>query len=67
MASMSLIHELSCIPYLSPGRLPKRMTELEKQAVCAAGMTGAELPRSVKPRPEKYGVKKSNKNNVTQA
>ncbi len=32
MASVYLTHELSCMPYLSPGTIPKRVVELEKQA-----------------------------------
>ncbi len=32
MASVYLINELSCMPYLSPGTIPKRVTDLEKQA-----------------------------------
>ena len=31
MSSAYLIHELSCIPYLLPGSIPKRVAELEKQ------------------------------------
>ena len=32
MASVYLIHELSGTPYISPGNIPKRVAELEKQA-----------------------------------
>ena len=32
MASVYLIHELSCMPYLSTECIPKRVAELEKQA-----------------------------------
>ncbi len=29
--SHGVIHELSCMPYLSPGTIPKRVADLEKQ------------------------------------
>ncbi len=32
MASVYLIHELSCMPYMSPGNIPKRVADLERQA-----------------------------------
>ncbi|HHQ4940592.1 TPA: IS4 family transposase, partial [Aeromonas veronii] len=32
MVSVYLIHELSCMPYLSPGSIPNRVMELDKQA-----------------------------------
>ncbi|MCF5866542.1 IS4 family transposase [Aeromonas veronii] len=69
MASVYLIHELSCMPYLSPGSIPKRVAELDKQAGQFVLPERRELsyPRSVKARPQKYAVQKANKNNARQA
>nr|MBR7628714.1 IS4 family transposase [Aeromonas popoffii] len=69
MASVYLIHELSCMPYVSPGNIPGRVAELEKQAgqFVLPARRERSYPRSVKPRPQKYGVKKTNKNNASQA
>ena len=61
MASVYLIHELSCMPYVSPGNIPGRVAELEKQAgqFVLPARRERSYPRCVKPRPQKYGVKKS--------
>ncbi len=69
MASMYLIHELSCMPYLSPGSIPKRVAELDKQAgqFVLPERRERSYPRSVKARPQKYAVQKANKNNASQA
>ncbi|BBQ55149.1 hypothetical protein WP2S18C03_42300 [Aeromonas veronii] len=69
MASMYLIHELSCIPYLSPGSIPKRVAELEKQAgqFVLRERRERSYPRRVKAKPQKYVVQKANKNNASQA
>ncbi|MGL6416716.1 IS4 family transposase, partial [Aeromonas allosaccharophila] len=69
MASVYLIHELSCMPYLSPGTIPKRVADLEKQAgqFVLPERRERSYPRCVKPRPQKYSVKKANKNNASQA
>ncbi len=69
MASVYLIHELSCLPYLSPGSIPKRVAELDKQAVQFVLPERRErsYPRSVKAIPQKYAVQKANKNNASQA
>ncbi|WP_337075892.1 transposase, partial [Aeromonas veronii] len=69
MASVYLIHELSCMPYLSPGSIPKRVAELDKQAgqFVLPARRERSYPRSVKARPQKYSVKKANKNNASQA
>ncbi len=32
MASVYLIQELSCLPFVSPGNVPARVAELDKQA-----------------------------------
>ncbi|MGL5039818.1 MAG: IS4 family transposase [Aeromonas sp.] len=69
MASVYLIHELSYMPYLSPGTIPKRVAELEKQAeqFVLPARRERSYPRCVKPRPQRYSVKKANKNNASQA
>ncbi|NJI25041.1 IS4 family transposase [Aeromonas veronii] len=69
MASVNLIHELSCMPYLSPGSIPKRVAELDKQAgqFVLPERRERSYPRSVKARPQKYAVQKANKNNASQA
>ncbi|WP_421265144.1 IS4 family transposase [Aeromonas veronii] len=69
MASVYLIHELSCMPYLSPRSIPQRVAELDKQAgqFVLPERRERSYPRSVKPRPQKYSVKKTNKNNASQA
>ncbi|HHQ4542629.1 TPA: IS4 family transposase, partial [Aeromonas veronii] len=69
MASVYLIHELSCMPYLSPGSIPKRVAELDKQAgqFVLPERRERSYPRCVKARPQKYSVKKANKNNASQA
>ena len=69
MASVYLIHELSCMPYVSPGNIPGRVAELEKQAgqFVLPARRERSYPRCVKPRPQKYSVKKANKNNASQA
>ncbi len=69
MASVYLIHELSCMPYLSPGSIPKRVAELDKQAgqFVLPERRERSYPRSVKARPQKYAVQKANKNNASQA
>ena len=69
MASVYLIHELSCMPYLSPGSIPKRVADLEKQAgqFVLPERRERSYPRCVKPRPQRYSVKKANKNNASQA
>ena len=64
MASVYLIHELSCMPYLSPGSIPKRVAELE---FVLPERRERSYPRSVKARPQKYAVQKANKNNASQA
>jgi len=60
MASVYLIHELSCMPYLSPGTIPKRVAELEKQAgqFVLPERRKRSPPRCVKPRPQLHSVKK---------
>ncbi|HGE8238792.1 IS4 family transposase [Aeromonas sp. 82P] len=69
MASVYLIHELSCMPYLSPGSIPKRVAELDKQAgqFVLPERRERSYPRCVKPRQQKYTVQKANKNNASQA
>ncbi|MHA6999629.1 IS4 family transposase [Aeromonas schubertii] len=69
MASVYLVHELSCMPFMSPGNIPKRVAELEKQAgqFVLPDRMERSYPRCVKPRPQKYSVKKSNKNNASQS
>ena len=69
MASVYLIHELSCMPYLSPGSIPKRVAELDKQAgqFVLPERRERSYPRRVKARPQKYAVQKANKNNASQA
>jgi IS4 transposase len=54
---------------VSPRNIPGRVAELEKQAGQFVLPTRRErsYPRSVKLRPQKYGVKKTNKNNASQA
>lgn len=68
MASVYLIHELSCMPYISPGSVPKRVAELDKQArqFVLPERRERSYPRCVKPRPQKYAVQKANKNNASQ-
>ncbi len=69
MASVYLIHELSCMPYMSPGNIPKRVAALEQQAgqFVLPARRERSYPRCVKPRPQKYSVKKTNKNNASQS
>ncbi len=69
MASVYLIHELSCMPYVSPGNIPGRVAELEKQAgqFVLPARRERSYPRCVKPRPQRYSVKRANKNNASQA
>ena len=69
MASVYLIHELSCMPYVSPSTIPKRVADLEKQAgqFVLPERRDRSYPRCVKPRPQRYSVKKANKNNASQA
>ncbi len=69
MASVYLIHELSCMPYVSAGNIPGRVAELEQQAgqFILPQRRERSYPRCVKPRPQKYAVKKVNKNNASQA
>ncbi|HEA3202491.1 TPA: IS4 family transposase, partial [Aeromonas veronii] len=59
----------SCMPYLSPGSIPKRVAELDKQArqFVLPERRERSYPRSVEPRPQKYAVQKANKNNASQA
>ncbi len=59
MASVYLIHDLSCMPYLSPGTIPKRVAELEKQAgqFVLPERRERSHPRCVKPRPQRCSVK----------
>ena len=68
MASVYLIHELSCLPFVSPGNVPARVAELEKQAEQFILPTRRErsYPRCVKARPKKYAIRKPNKNNASQ-
>ncbi len=60
MASVYLIHELSCMPYLSPSTIPKRVAELEKQAgqFVLPERRERSYPCCVKARPQRYSVKK---------
>lgn len=69
MASMYLIHELSSMPYVSAGNLPGRVADLAEQAGQFMLPTRRErsYPRCVKAKPQKYSVKKANKNNASQA
>ena len=55
MASVYLIHELSCMPYMSPGTIPKRVAELEKQAgqFVLPERRERSYPGCVKPGPQK--------------
>ncbi|HDZ8980260.1 TPA: IS4 family transposase, partial [Aeromonas veronii] len=55
--------------YLSPRSIPQRVAELDKQAgqFVLPERRERSYPRSVKPRPQKYSVKKTNKNNASQA
>lgn len=68
MASVYLIHELSAIPYVSPGNIPGRVAELEQQAgqFILPVRRERSYPRCVKARPQKYAVKIANKNNASQ-
>ena len=60
MASVYLIHELSAMPYVSPGNIPGRVAELEQQAgqFILPQRRERSYPRCVKARPQKYAVKK---------
>ncbi len=60
MASVYLIHELSAMPYVSPGNIPGRVAELEQQAgqFILPQRRERSYPRCVKVRPQKYAVKK---------
>ncbi len=59
MASVYLIHELSCMPYMSPGNIPKQVAELEQQVgqFVLPARRERSYPRCVKPRSQKYSVK----------
>ena len=63
-----LIHELSWLPFVSPGNVPARVAELGKQAEQFILPTRRErsYPRWVKARPQKYAIRKPNKNNASQ-
>lgn len=68
MASVYLIQELSCLPFVSPGNVPARVAEQDKQAEQFILPTRRErsYPRCVKARPKKYAIRKPNKNNASQ-
>lgn len=69
MASVYLIHELSAMPYVSPGNIPGRVANLELQAgqFILPLRRERSYPRCVKARPQRYSVKKVSKNNASQA
>lgn len=69
MASVYLIHELSAMPYVSPGNIPGRVADLARQAgqFILPLRRERSYPRCVKARPQKYAVKKASKNNASQA
>ncbi len=60
MASVYLIHELSCMPYLSLGTIPKRVADLEKQVgqFVLPERRERSSPRCVKPKTLGHSVKK---------
>ncbi len=69
MASVYLIHELSCLPFVSPGNIPRRIADLEQQAeqFILPERRERRYLRCVKARPQKYTTKKTSKNNASQA
>lgn len=62
MASVYLIHELCCLPYISPGNVPGQLKRLEEQAAqfILPDRRERSYPRCVKPRPQKYATRKKN-------
>ena len=68
MASVYLIHELSCLPFVSPGNIPAQVAEFDKQAeqFKLSARRERNYPRCVKARPQKYATRKPNKNNASQ-
>jgi len=62
LASVYLIHELCCLPYISPGNVPEQLTPLEEQAAQFILPDRGErsYPRCVKPRPQTYATRKKN-------
>ncbi len=61
MASVYLIHGLSRMPYVSPGNIPGQVANLDQQAgqFILPLRRERSYPRCMKPRPQKYSVKKS--------
>jgi len=62
MASVYLIHELCCLPYISPGNVPGQLKRLEEQAAqfILPDRRERSYPRAMKPRPQKYATRKKN-------
>ncbi len=69
MASVYLLHELSCLPFVSPGMVPGRVAELDKQAeqFKLPARRERSYPRCIKAKPQKYATRKPSKNNASQA
>ncbi|WP_409420519.1 IS4 family transposase [Pseudaeromonas sp. ZJS20] len=69
MASVYLLHELSCLPFVSPGNIPARVADMDKQAeqFKLPARRERSYPRCVKAKPHKYATRKPNKNNASQA
>ena len=69
MASVYLLHELSCLPFISPGKVPAQVAEFDKQAAQFKLPARRErsYPRCIKAIPQKYAIKKTGKNNASQA
>ena len=69
MASVYLLHELSCLPFISPGNVPARVAEFDKQAeqFKLPARRERSYPRCIKAIPQKYPIRKTGKNNASQA
>ncbi len=69
MASVYLLHELSCLPFISPGNVPARVAKFDKQAAQFKLPARRErsYPRCIKAIPQKYAIRKTGKNNASQA
>ena len=63
MASVYLLHELSCLPFVSPGMVPGRVAELDKQAeqFKLPARRERSYPRCIKAKPQKYATRKPSK------
>ena len=69
MASVYLLHELSCLPFVSPGMVPGRVAELDKQAeqFKVTRPPRQSYPKVHQSQTTKYATRKPSKNNASRA